>query len=74
MSASKTKDQPKTQPKVAAGWKLWVKSDGKPGMERVKTRVQSETEEIAHTRNIIRRQNSDGSGKYFTERKVAFGA
>ena len=72
MSASKTKDHPKTQPKVAAGWKLWVKSDGKPGMERVKTRVQSETEEIAHTRNIIRRQNSDGSGKYFTERKVAF--
>lgn len=72
MSASKTEDQPKTLPKVAAGWKLWVKSDGKPGMKRVQTRAPPETEEIVHTRNIIRRKNSDGSGKYFTERKVAF--
>ena len=72
MSAPKTEDQPKTQPKVAAGWKLWVKSDGKPGMKRVQTHSPPETEEIVHTRNIMRRQNSDGSGKYFTERKVAF--
>jgi len=72
MSASKTEDQPKTLPKVAAGWKLWVKSDGKPGMKRVQTRAPPETEEIVHTRNIMRRKNPDGSGKYFTDRKVAF--
>lgn len=72
MAASKTEDQPKTKPKVVAGWKVWVKSDGKPGIKRAKTIPQPETEETVHTRNIMRRKNPDGSGKYFTDRKVAF--
>lgn len=63
-----------TRPKVrqAAGWFIWVTSDGKPGVKMAKTKKKPRPITTVHSRAIMRQENKDGSGKFFQDRKVAF--
>ena len=55
------------------GYKVWVTAEGGPGIKRVRRKPPPKITRENITSNLIMRQeNTDGSGKYFNERLLAF--
>lgn len=55
------------------GYKVWVTKEGGPGIKKVRRKPPPRLTRENITSNLVMRQeNTDGSGKYFNERLLAF--
>jgi hypothetical protein len=54
------------------GYRVWVNTDGNPGIERSNRPETPRPITTVHSRAIIRQQDSNGDGKYYQDRRIAF--